>query len=345
MNMPKVSIIIVTWNSQYYICDALESIMAQTFRDYSVIIIDNNSMDDTIGLVKKHFPGVYVIKNIKNVGYSKANNMGIKLSKSEYILIMNPDIILENNFLDAMIAFGDKHVEAGSFCGKLFKLEKENEHNAEKADGLHYAKKSTIIDSAGIIMQKNRNAGNRGEGWQASEIYDENAQVFGAPGCLALFRRKALLDAEVFNEYFDEIFFAYKEDVDLAWRLRLYGWDSWFVSNAHAYHERHFQSIGNKGIFQYINSRKKISKKLRFLSLRNQYLMIIKNDYLKNFLFQIPRIFYKTIQNILLMIFIEPFLIKTFIDVPKLFILCMKKRKVILSHSKISPGEIKKWFT
>jgi len=344
MNIPKVSIIIVTWNSQYYICDALESIMSQTFRDFSVIIIDNNSMDDTIGLVKKHFPSAYVIKNIKNFGYSKANNIGIKLSKSEYVLIMNPDIILENNFLKNLVDFADKHEEAGSFCGKLFKLEKENHQIAERSDGLHYAKKSTIIDSVGIIMQKNRNAINRGEGQENSEIYNENAKVFGAPGCLALFRKKALLDVEIFNEYFDEIFFAYKEDVDLAWRLLLYGWESWFVTDAHAYHERYFQSIGGNSILQYIRSRKKISKKLRFLSLRNQYLMIIKNEHLKNFLLYSPRIVLKSMQNLLLIIFVEPFLIKVFFDLPKLFIIFLRKRKIIMSRSKMTSKEIKKWF-
>lgn len=335
MPIPKVSIIMVTWNSQHYIYNALESISSQTFKDFSVLIIDNHSIDGTLELIKKDFPQCYVIKNSKNAGYGKGNNQGMKLSRSEYVLIMNPDIILDKNFLSNIIIFADNHKQGGSFCGKIFKQQNKNIDSLEK---------NNIIDAAGFVMKKNRNAINRGEGKEDSAEFQNNIKVFGAPGCLALYRKAALLDTESMNEFFDEDFFAYKEDVDLAWRLNIYGWESWYVPEAIAFHKRSFPATGNRNIFKNIIARKKIPKKLRYLSLRNQYLMILKNDAIINIFAHGFHISLRALYYFLLMICAEPFLLKIFIDIPKLFLTYMRKRKIIMAHTKIPIREMRKWF-
>lgn len=343
MSLPKVSIIIVTWNSQYFIYEAIESIMNQSFHDYSIFVIDNDSIDGTQELVKKNFGEVYIIKNIKNVGYAKANNQGMKLSKSDYVLVMNPDIILDKNYLSKIVSFADAHEKGGSFSGKIFKIHDTESISTEKDEGFYKMKKSTIIDAAGLVMKKNRNAINRGEGKEDQEEFQFDAKVFGAPGCLALYRKKALQDIEIMNEYFDENFFAYKEDVDLSWRLQLYGWESWYVAQATASHRRGFQAY-NGNILEKISQRKKIPRKLRYLSLRNQYLMIVKNDKVINIIIHLPHIVASFLQYIFLMIILEPFLLKFFFDFPRHFFKYLEKRKKIFSRVNIPSREMRKWF-
>ena len=108
----KLSIIIVTYSSLNYLKTCLDSINKQTFLDYELIIIDNNSIDGGLEFIKKEYPKIKTLKNIRNIGLAKANNQGIKLARGEYVLIMNPDIILEKKYWIARaVKFADRYFE------------------------------------------------------------------------------------------------------------------------------------------------------------------------------------------------------------------------------------------
>lgn len=161
--MTKVSVQIVTWNSLRYIFDCLESLMRQNFRDFSVLIIDNGSDDGTVQFVRSHYPTVSVLQNFKNLGFSRANNQGILLAKSQYVLVLNPDVILTDDFLQNLVAFADQQPKGGSFGGKILKLHSEA-INLDDQMGPREAIKSDIIDAAGLEIFKSRRVINRGEG-------------------------------------------------------------------------------------------------------------------------------------------------------------------------------------
>ncbi|MBI4655554.1 MAG: glycosyltransferase family 2 protein [Elusimicrobia bacterium] len=114
---PEVSIIIVNWNTRDYLKQCLQAIR-DNVKDtiYEVIVVDNNSQDGSVDMVRNDFPEVKLIKNTTNLGFAKANNQAIILSKGEYVLILNPDTIVFSKVIEDMVKFMDKHPKAGA-CG------------------------------------------------------------------------------------------------------------------------------------------------------------------------------------------------------------------------------------
>ncbi|MCK4353374.1 glycosyltransferase family 2 protein [candidate division WOR-3 bacterium] len=121
--MEKVSIIIVTWNSEKYIKSCLSAINPACPTDgsrmYEIILVDNNSEDRTVEIVKKQFPKVHIIKNSSNVGLSKAINQGTKLAKGKYIFLLNPDVIMMEDTIENLYRFIKEKKEIGA-CGPRF---------------------------------------------------------------------------------------------------------------------------------------------------------------------------------------------------------------------------------
>ena len=341
--MAKVSVQIVTWNSLRYIFDCLESLMRQDFRDFSVLVIDNGSDDGTVHFIRSQYPTVSVLENFKNLGYAKANNQGIQLAKSEYVLVMNPDVILTEDFLQELVLFADQHPEAASFGGKVLKLHSEAMDSADQ-EGLREAIKSNVIDSAGLVIFKSRRVVNRGEGEKDKGQHDRTEEVFGISGNCAMYRKSALEEVKIKNEFFDQDFFAYKEDIDLSWRLRLYGWSSWYLPQVVCYHHRRLANHQAEGIKEVFSQRREISKMLRSLSFRNHHLMLFKNDQLINVILTLPWVFYRELKVLFYALVFEPFQYKSLVKFFQLLPSALIKRRVIMAHKKVQPREIRKWF-
>ncbi len=341
--MAKVNVQIVTWNSLRYIFDCLESLMRQNFRDFSVLIIDNGSDDGTVEFIRSNYPTVSILQNFKNLGFSKANNQGIQLAKGEYVLVMNPDVILANDFLQDLVVFANQHPEGASFGGKVLKLSSEAIDDNDQA-GLREVVKSNVIDSSGLEIGKTRQIVNRGEGQKDNSQYDRIQEVFGISGACVLYRRAALEEVMIKNEFFDQDFFAYKEDVDLAWRLRLYGWSSWYLPTAICYHYRRLSSIQDKGFKKIVANRREVSKMLRLLSFRNHHLMLVKNDQWLNIILTLPWCLGYELKILFYALIFEPFQYKNFVHFFKLLPAALLKRRVIMAHKKVQPREIRRWF-
>src|SRR3989338_10077562 len=177
--MPSLTVIIVTWNSKQYIEDCLASLEKQDYEDFSVIIIDNASIDDSVSYIREHYPRYYVLQNFKNSGYAKGNNQGIKVSKTEYVLIMSPDIILDKNFISKIMSFAVSHPNGGSFGGKLLSYNIAYLYPNEHSGGLKTHLRTDIIDSAGLVIYKNRSVANRGQGEKDKSQYEKIQEVFG----------------------------------------------------------------------------------------------------------------------------------------------------------------------
>lgn len=341
--MAKVSIQIVTWNSMRYIMDCLESLMKQTFRDFSILIIDNGSDDGTVEFIRSQYPTVSVLQNFRNLGFSKANNQGIQLASGEYVLVMNPDVILTDDFLQNLVFFADQHPEGGSFGGKVLKLFSEAIDKQDES-GLREVVKSDVVDATGLQIFKSRKIVNRGENEKDSGQYDRIEEIFGISGACVLYRRSALGEVMVKNEFFDQDFFTYKEDIDLAWRLRLYGWLSWYYPSAVCYHHRRLVSYEGQGVKKIFSHRKDISKMLRSLSFRNHHLLLVKNDQLLNIILTLPWALPRELKVLIYALIFEPFQLKSLIQVFQLLPNILLKRRVIMAHKKVQPREIRKWF-
>lgn len=342
--MAKVSVQIVTWNSMRYIFDCLESLMHQSFRDFSILVIDNASDDGTVEFLRTHYPNISILQNFKNLGYCKANNQGIKLAKTEYVLVMNADVVLTENFLEKLVNFADNHFQGGSFGGKLLKLYTAEINPAEAEGGMREMIKSDVIDSTSLQIYKNRFVANRGEGQKDIGQYDRAEEVFGISGACVLYRRQALEEVKIKEDYFDSDFFVYKEDIDLAWRLRLYGWQAYYLPEAVVYHHRRFSRDLGRSWRKLIKSRRKVSRLLRSLSFKNQHLVLVKNDQPINLLLHFFPFVFREFKILVYGLIFEPFLWKRVIEFFRQLPCALFKRRIIMAHRKVSTQEIRKWM-
>lgn len=263
----KVTINIIIYNGLKYIKPCFDSILNQTFKDFEIIVVDNNSSDNSVLFIKENYPSIKLIENKENTGFAHGHNQMINKNSSEYILVTNQDIILESDFLEKLVNFMDGNKDYGSCSGKLLKMKYENDNFI----------KTKTIDCIGLNHTKGYRFFNLGEGIEDIGQFDNNTDIFGATGALALYRRSSLELIKDNNGYFDDRFFMYKEDIDLAWRLKNKNLKSRYISNAIAYHERGFSGNSNQNILDTIKRKNNDKEFLAHLSYRNHLLMLNKN--------------------------------------------------------------------
>jgi len=251
---PLVSVGIATWNSEEHLEGCIDGLTSQTYPDIEIIVVDNASSDRSTDLLREGIPGCTLIRNETNQGYCVAQNQAIRASRGAYYLPMNPDVHLSPGFTERLVRALDEHPEYGSASGKLWRPSAEGEPKT--------------LDAAGLFIDRRRRQYLRGHGQEDRGQYDEAGEVFGADGAAPLYRRSALEDMKVFDQYFDEAYFGYQEDVDLAWRGRLLGWKCWYEPSAVAVHARRFRP----GV------RRPMPSHLRRIAVRNRYLTILKNE-------------------------------------------------------------------
>ena len=338
-SMPSVTVVLVAWNSERRLPQTLLALRQQSNPPPALLVVDNASSDGTVRTVRELFPNAAVLRNFRNVGFARAANQGIKLSRTPYVLVLTPDVMLEPSALRVLLAAATFHPEAAGFTPKMLRREPDD------VDAMVPPPVTTpVVDAAGLAMSRTRSAGNRGEGERDLGQYDRTEPVFGCPGACALFSRSALEAVAVNGEYFDEDFFAYKEDVDLAWRLQLGGFASWYVPSAVAYHLRRVRKppISWGGCRA---ARRAMPRSLRLQSFINQHVMLVKNEQLRNFLRDAPPIIGRELQWLALSLTTEPFLWRGILRLWRMLPATLRKRRQILRQSKVRPEEIRAWFT
>ena len=247
--MVKVAVNIVTYNSAEDIRACIESVREQTLRDFEIHALDNASTDNSLQLLRSDHPDVHVTPSPANTGFSKAHNDLIRAFPAEYILVLNPDTRLRRDFLERLVSALDARPDAASATGKLLRM-----------DGI-------TIDSTGIVMLRSQRHLDRGAGEPDLGQYDQPEDVFGPSGAAGLYRFQALRDVAVDGEFFDENFFAYREDADLAWRLQLMGWKSIYVPQAVALHRRRVTP----------ERRSQLPAAINYHSVKNRFLLRLNN--------------------------------------------------------------------
>lgn len=317
--MNIVAIHIVTYNSAQTIKQCLQSLEQQTFTDFDVLIIDNNSSDDTINIVRSL--GYNILSNPQNIGYAGAHNQAIALTKSTYVLTLNPDVYLHKNFLSQMIRHMNQLPEVGSASGCLFRV---NCHSEE----------SDTIDSAGLWIENNRRQRLRYENERFTSRHKVSSYIFGPDGAAAMYRRHMLEDIKVYGYIFDEDFFIHKEDVDVCWRAQLRGWKAVYIPSAQAKHIRTFRP----------GKRQPISSELKLYAVRNRYLLILKNDILSHYLSDLHSSLLYDIMIIGFLVLREWSSLKYILYIVMNFQKIMKKRRYIQQTRVVSTEYIRSAF-
>ncbi|MHA6532783.1 glycosyltransferase family 2 protein [Paenibacillus sp. BAC0078] len=272
-----VSVHIVTYNSADDIEECLTAVLAQDYPIERIVVVDNASADGCADKVREfyhtigaklwseereaeeasgeeklpvHSPSLVLLENKANTGFAPAHNQAIAATQTDYVLVLNPDLTLEPDYISRLITQMEANPRVGSATGKLLL----------KAD-------HSLVDSTGLLMNRTRRAFDRGAGEPAAQ-WLESGTVFGVSGAAAMYSRRMIEDASVDGEFFDSDFFAYKEDVDVAWRANLLGWQAYYDAEAIGYHERGWKTSGRSGKSMFI----------RRISYINRYKMIYKNE-------------------------------------------------------------------
>ncbi len=255
--------IVLSWNTSKKTVECIKSIYQNQYENYDLIVVDNNSTDDTIVDIKefcranhistvelseneifrkkvhplkldKEILTLYLIKNCANYGFARGNNIGIKFSlhslQPKYILLLNSDVVVERSFLNLLIDFALKDEKIGALQPLILNSSGE------------------LIDSLGqeMLLLSGRDKGN---GQLYRKISNKSIEIFGPCAAAALYRSRVLREIGLL----DEDFFIIYEDLDLSWRIQLAGYKSVLIPNSIVYHNR---GISGKTL----NNRKKIFK-------------------------------------------------------------------------------------
>jgi GT2 family glycosyltransferase len=325
----RVLVSIVTYNSSSYLKACMESLRTQTCMDYSIALWDNASTDAARTIIEEyraHISSIHYSEN--NLGFCAAHNRLIDSATSDYILVLNPDVILDPHFIEILTREMDLDPSAGSATGKLLR-------QPEKASPARRSSDKKILDTTGIYMTPNQRHFDRGSGELDIGLYDEKQYVFGASGAAAFYRREMLEDIREGKEYFDESFFAYREDVDLAWRAQWRGWRCLYIPEAKGYHARKVLPKNRSTLPEAINMH----------SFKNRFLLRIKNmdggTYVR---FLIPI----TLRDAAIMAYI---LVREWSSLPGISLVIRSfprawaLRKSMRSRRRASPREIRSWFS
>ncbi|HRW97897.1 MAG TPA: glycosyltransferase family 2 protein [Cyclobacteriaceae bacterium] len=219
---PRVSIIFVNYNGKAHFDLFIKSLSTQTYQDFELIMVDNDSSDDSVEYVRKNFPEVKVVEATQNLGFGAGNNLGVKYSRGELIVFTNYDVEFDGDWLANMVATANESEIVGLVAPKIM-----------------YFDKRDVVQTCGLTFQYTGHAFSRGLG-EPSENYAQREAIGSVTGCAFLIKRSVIDRIGAFDEEFHkfgDFFFSSLEDVDLSWRSQLAGYQVIFEPTAIMYHK------------------------------------------------------------------------------------------------------------
>jgi GT2 family glycosyltransferase len=256
-----VSVVILNYNGKNYIKPCLDSVFAQDYKNLEVIVVDNASEDGSLATVRKDYNDVLIIQNQHNLGFSIGNNIGIKRARGDFLLVLNNDTELDPKCVTELKRCIDKDPRYGTSASKIYLKDSPD-----------------TVDAAGIVVFPDGLSIGRGR-FEPGSLYENEEEVFFSSGCCALYKREMLEDIKIFDEYYDEDFFAYAEDTDLGWRARLRGWKCMYAPTAEVYHARSASAGQYSSLKAFLVERNRM-----WLEVKNFPLVLIAYGYLFTFL-------------------------------------------------------------
>lgn len=250
MGQPSVAIVILNWNGKHHLEQFLPSVLATTYSNYSVIVADNGSTDDSVSYLKENHPQIDIIILEKNFGFAKGYNEALKLVSADYYMLLNSDVEVQPNWLQPMVEILGEEKNAVTCQPKILAYKHRNLFEYAGGSG-------GWLDLYGYPFARGRIFDiceeDKGQ-------FDKTEEVFWASGAAMLIK------SEVYHQLkgFDEYFFAHQEEIDLCWRIHLAGYKIFCCPQSVIYH------VGG-GTLPRGNSKK------TFLNFRNNQILLAKN--------------------------------------------------------------------
>jgi GT2 family glycosyltransferase len=339
---PSVSVLIPTYRDMQLLAKSLTTFLSRPAPEIEVIVLNNDPLQDVPAWLELTFGGetcsrITVIEMGFDAGFARAMNRGIAASRGAFVLLCNADLFPSSTYVDEMLTFFEAHPLVGMATGKILRYDLDADRPLD------------LIDTTGLAIMRSRRFVMRGEGQRDTGQFDSPEEVIGVDGA-ALFARRAMLESiAIDGEYFDESFFMYKEDWDLSWRARLAGWSCWYVPSAVAFHCRTSRGLGDKrylsAIRLYHENEKEKPPSVRFHSLKNQWLMVVKNDDGRNFLRDLPFIIARESLVLGYNLLFAPKTLLAVAEFVKLLPATLAKRRLIKARQVTPPRELRRWLS
>lgn len=224
-----LSIVIVNYNVKHFLEQCLMAIeRARRDLKIEIFVVDNASVDGSPAMLKKKFPQVRLMENHKNLGFSKANNQALRLCRGKYILLLNPDTLIQEDTLIELIRFLESHPKAGAVGCMLINPDGSFQAASRRSLPTPWVAFTRIIGLSRIFPR--------------SPIFgrynltylkpDHESEIDVLSGSLSMFRVEAIAAVQ----YFDEDYFMYGEDIDLCYRIKKAGWQIFYTPRTKAIH-------------------------------------------------------------------------------------------------------------
>jgi GT2 family glycosyltransferase len=341
---PHVYAHVLIWNDRRYLADLFSSLKAQTYQNLTVRVLDNGSSDGSATFLKEQYPQSIVAHNVRNLGFATGHNQLIRytvehLSPNEeaFILVMNADMILKETVIEELVKALQADPLLGAVQPKLYRAfgEQFGEETLEETT------QSEIIDTTGLSVKHGWRMVDRGAGELDRGQYDAATDLFGPSGTMALWRVSALRDVMIEHEAFDDDFFAYREDCDLAWRLARSGWSTAFIPSAIAWHYRGMYGAEKQTWWERLKNRQNQRPFMAALATRNQLFVLIKNLSLWGFILAAPWLLFHEGGRVVYGLVFEPETRRRLLGSWSLWGKMLKKRRAVMNLAKLSEADIR----
>ncbi|HEX6258667.1 MAG TPA: glycosyltransferase family 2 protein [Candidatus Saccharimonadales bacterium] len=247
----KVAYIVVCWNNKSLMKECLDAIQAQTYKHKVVYVIDNASSDGSADFIAENYPDVRLVRSGDNNGFARGNNILIKQALRDpevgYMALVNTDAMIDPDWTEKIVAVAKQHPKAAGLQGVT----------------IDYFNRR-LVDSHHIKVSANLQSIQYGYKEPVNEPSYFTQTVMGVNAAAAIYTR-AYIEAQPFEDFFDEKFFMYLEDVDVSLRAVVLGWENYFVQGARAYH------MGS------VSAKKRSSDYSLYMTVRNQAALLYKN--------------------------------------------------------------------
>ena len=265
MTKPTVSVLLLTWNSRDVVGAALTSIWTQSCPPDEVIVVDNASTDGTPEMVEEIAGGrARLVLLTRNLGYSGGFNQALRLAGGDFLLLLNPDVRLDPDFIEqALPGFDDPRV--GIVAGLLLRPDRRT------------------VDSSGLFLARSRKTLDRGFASPLDESRDRAGPVLSACGAAPFYRRAMVEDIADGQEFFDSSYFAFREDLEVGWRAWRAGWKAVCRPEAVAIHLR--SGGASRGRLGLAFAR---PPALTAHIIKNRHLSLLRHDRLGSLLLDLP---------------------------------------------------------
>jgi GT2 family glycosyltransferase len=332
-----VSVLIPTHNDAALLRKSIPTLLEHA-GDIEILVMNNDPRQEVGAAIGRYAEDgrVRILEMGFEAGFARAINRGIRESSGDFVMFCNADLFPSPNYLAEMIAFFERRPTAGAAIGKILRYDLD----ADAETGL--------IDTAGLVLSRQRRFMPRGEGEPDGGQFDEEIEVFAIDGAAMLVRRTALEAIAVDGEYLDENFGAQKEDHDISWRLRLAGWECWYVPTALAHHARTTRGLGSTPYLSAIGAfhrhEQEKSETVQINAMKNQWLMLVKNEDGLNFVRDLPFIFAREAVIIFHHALFAP---RTLVAVPmtlKLLPETLRKRRIAKQRQVMDPRALRRWL-